>query len=76
MAVLLVFFIDELYQYMDDHTTTNGDLLLFCDFNFHFKDETNADKTKCNDFLYSLNLQLHIQDITHNHGHMWIWSSQ
>ena len=63
-------FLDEFHQYIDGHSTTNGDLLLTGDFNFHVEDASNADTTKFKDLLFSLSLKQHIQDVTHDKGHV------
>ena len=63
-------FLDEFHQYIDSHSATNGDLLLVGDFNFHFEDESNVDAKKFKELLFSLNLQQHMKDVTHDKGHV------
>ena len=63
-------FLNEFHHYIDSHATTNGDLLLVGDFNFHYRDQSNSDSTKFKDVPNGLNLHQHVQDVTHDKGHL------
>ena len=54
---------------MDSQATTNGDLVLVGDFNFHYEDTSNGDALKLKELLYSLNLEQHVDEPTHEKGH-------
>ena len=62
-------FLDEFQQYMDGHATSSGKLLVVGDFNVHMnRDMTDSKHFK--DMLYSLNLEQHVKEPTHDKGHL------
>jgi len=63
-------FIEQFHQYIEHHVTTNGKLVITGDFNFHMDDPNNTDTKKFQDLLFSLNMKQHINDATHEHGHI------
>ena len=63
-------FLEEFYNYIDQHATTTGQLLVVGDFNFHYGNESNADNKKFKELLHSLNLKQHVEEATHNQGHI------
>ena len=50
-------FLEEVYQYLDSHATTSGNLLVVGDFHFHIGDSNSQDSNKFSDELHSLNLE-------------------
>ena len=62
-------FLDEFHQYMDEHGTTSGKLLVLGDLNFHYGDIKCQESKKCCDILHSVNLHQHADKSTHKHEH-------
>ena len=63
-------FLEEFHMYVDHHISTSGKLLITGDFNFHMDDITSQDAKKFMDLLESLNLEQHVHEPTHSHGHI------
>ena len=63
-------FLEEFNNYIDQHATTTGQLLVVGDFNFHYGNSTNAESAKLEELLHSLNLEQHVKEATHDHGHI------
>ena len=63
-------FLSEFQSYIDQHAITSGKLISVGDFNFHYENKVNRDSGKYHDLLYSLNLDQHVQEPTHEKGHM------
>ena len=63
-------FLQEFQIYVDHHVSTSGKLLITGDFNFHMGDTKSLDAKKFKDLLEGLNLEQHVHEPTHSHGHV------
>ena len=63
-------FMDEFATFIDSRSTMSGRLLITGDFNFHVEDLHNSDAAQFRNLIYSLNLDQHITEPTHVHGHI------
>ena len=61
-------FIEEFHQYMDSRISTTGKILIVGDFNIHVEKKT-PESTAFNDMLCSVDLNQHVKEQTHRHGH-------
>jgi hypothetical protein len=62
-------FFAEFPDLLDRHLFTNGNLLIWGDFNFHPDDITHPDTPRLNQMMASSNLDCHIFEETHKKGH-------
>ena len=62
-------FLDEFSSYIDQHSSTTGRLLILGDFNFHLRNIQDRSACSFRDLLFSLNLDQHVQEATHDHNH-------
>ena len=63
-------FFDEFSDLLEIYACVLGDLILTGDFNFHFEDTDDTNTTRLRDILETFNMIQHVQDPTHERGHM------
>ena len=63
-------FIDEFTTYMYKQATASGKLLVLGDFNIHVEDLSDLPARKFRELLCSLNLDQHVNEPTHEKGHV------
>ena len=63
-------FLDEFLGYMDSLINTTGRLLIVGDFNIHVDSSLDVYGDRLKTLLYSLHLDQHIKQPTHEHGHI------
>jgi len=65
----IVTFVEEFHQCVDSRVTMSGRFIIMGDFNFHYERVELCDIKRLRNLLHSLNLEQHIQQPTHIHGH-------
>lgn len=63
-------FLKEFSTYMESVLHTAGHLLIVGDFNIHVDDSTDCEAAKFTDLIFSLGLKQHVQEPTHEKGHL------
>ena len=61
-------FIEEFTTYLDNHALSSGKLLVLGDFNIHIEDPSDQTSLKLKELLFSLNLNQHVKEATHEKG--------
>ena len=62
-------FFEDFTVFLEQQTITNGCLLIMGDFNFHVEDVSDSEAMQFLELLNVNNLQQHISQSTHKHGH-------
>ncbi|XP_077985142.1 uncharacterized protein LOC144439783 [Glandiceps talaboti] len=63
-------FLEEFTDFLSTKCVSPGKLLITGDFNLHLDDENNRDTCQFKNMLDSVNLTQHVQQATHQRGHM------